>query len=149
MEFITKLFDFDFTALVPEMSTLLALLKTIVTLAVLCGPFAMVVLGALYLWKPAKEANYKYGYRTYFGMGSVEAWRFSQKMAGLIFLGVGGLLVIAMLVVLCIATGNDMFALAKTAAICLGVELGLALAARLAVAILAWVYFDKDGERRR
>ena len=149
MDFITKLFDFDFTALVPEMGTLLAMLKTLIALAVLAGPVAMVALGAMYLWKPAKEANYRYGYRTYFGMGGVEAWRFSQKIAGLVFLGLGGLLAIAMLITLIVSAGADMFGLAKTAAICLGIELVLTLAARLALFLVTYNFFDKNGDRRR
>lgn len=149
MDFITKLFDFDFTALVPEMGVLLGMLKTLIVFAVLCGPVAMMVLGALYIWKPAKEANYRYGYRTYFGMGGVEAWRFSQKIAGLVYLGLGGLLAVAMLVVLIVTAGADMFGFAKAAAICLGIELGLTLAARLALLIVTGKFFDKNGDRRK
>ena len=148
MGFITQLFDVDFAALVPKMSTLLGLLQTLIVLALLAGPVAMAVLGGMYLWKPAKEANYKYGYRTYFGMGGVEAWRFTQKIAGLIFVGLGGVLAIAMVIVL-ILSGGDLLQRAITAAICLCVQAGLVLTARLVVAILARVYFDKNGERRR
>ena len=92
MGVITKIFDMDLSKLVPAMPVFLGFVRTLLVLAVLAGPVLLTVLGAMYLFKPAPEANFKYGFRTYFGMGSIEAWQFSQKIAGLIFGALGVLL---------------------------------------------------------
>jgi len=149
MDLITGLFDMDFAALVPEMSAVLGTVRTLLILAVLAGPIAMVVLGALYLFAAPTEANYKFGFRTYFGMGSVEAWRFSQKIAGLAFGGLGVILLIVMIIVVIGFGGKDAFRIAQTAITCLCWQAGLVLVARLTVAVLAGVFFTADGGRRQ
>ena len=149
MELISKLFDMDLSKLVPELPVFLGLMHTLLVLAVLIGPILMVVLGALYLFKPAPEANYKYGFRTYFGMGSIEAWQFSQKIAGLIFGALGALLLIIMFIVVLTFIKKDLFQIAGTAIVCLIWEAVLTLAARVAISVLCWKYFDKDGNRRK
>jgi len=150
MGVITKIFDMDLSKLVPEMPVFLGLIRTLLVLAVLAGPILLTVLGAMYLFKPAPEANFKYGFRTYFGMGSIEAWQFSQKLAGLIFGALGVLLLIVMLIVVLVGfLRKDLFQVAGTAIVCLIWQAVLTLAARLAVSILSWRYFDKDGNRKK
>lgn len=149
MDLITKLFDMDLSALVPEMSVFLTGARTLLILAVLAGPIALLVLGSLYLFRPTPEANYHFGFRTYYGMGSIEAWQFSQKIAGMAFGGLGAVLLIVMLIVVLCFGGKDLLQIAGTCLVCLLWQAGLALLARLAVAILAGVYFDKNGNHRR
>lgn len=149
MSFINKLLDLDFGALLPAAETLLFLAQLGISLAVIAGPLVMVVLGLLYLFRPTKEANYKFGFRTYFGMGSEEAWRFTQKMAGLLFSVVGGVLLLIMLVIATNFIKQDLFAAAGTALVCLCWQLGVVLVIWFTVALLAGIYFDKDGGRRR
>ena len=149
MELITKLFDMDLSALVPEISKFFGTLRAVLVLAVLAGPILLLVLGWMYLYKPAPEANFKYGFRTYYGMGSIEAWRFSQRMAGLAFGGLGALLFLAMFIVVLTFIGKDLFQIATTSIICLIIQAVLVLIARTAIAIMCRVYFDKDGNHRR
>ncbi len=149
MELISSLFDMDLAKLVPDLPVFLGFVRTLLALAVLAGPALMMVLGALYLFKPAPEANYKYGFRTYFGMGSVAAWQFSQKVAGLIFGSLGVLLLIAMLVVVLIFLKKDLTQIAMASVVCLLIQALLALAARLAVGLLTFRFFDKDGNRKK
>ncbi|MBR2938084.1 MAG: SdpI family protein [Oscillospiraceae bacterium] len=148
MDLITKLFDIDFAAFVPKLPVFLGLMRTLMALALLAGPVTMVILAALYLFKPAPEANYNFGYRTYYGMGSVEAWQFSQKIAGLAFGGVGAGLTVAMLIVILFFIGKTLMQVAIMATVCLLVQVVLILAARIVVASLCRKYFDKDGYRR-
>ena len=149
MDFITQLFDMDLSALVPEIPVFLGATRAILVLAILVGPVLMLALGAMYLLRPAPEANFKYGFRTYFGMGSIEAWQFSQKIAGLAFGGLGALLLLAMFIMVFTFGKKDLMQIAGTVVICLMCQLVLALIARLVVAIFAWRYFDKDGNRRK
>ena len=149
MDFITKLFDMDLSALVPEIPVFLGATRAILVLAILVGPVLMLALGAMYLLRPAPEANFKYGFRTYFGMGSIEAWQFSQRIAGLIFGGLGVLLLVIMLIVVLTFIGKDLFRIAGTTIVCLIIQAVLTLAARVTISVLCWKYFDKDGNRRK
>lgn len=149
MDFIANLFNLDFSVLVPEISMFLGGMRTLLILAILAGPIAMTVLGYFYLFRPTPEANYRFGFRTYYGMGSIEAWQFSQKIAGLIFGALGAALLLIMLVVILATIKQDLLHLARTAVICLLCQAGLALIARLTVAILAAVFFDGKGNHRK
>jgi len=149
MDFITGLFDMDFAALVPEMGAMLGFIRVVLSLLVLACPLSMLILGVLYLFMSPPEANYKFGFRTYFGMGSVEAWRFSQKIAGIAFGCLGLILLVVAIVVDFSFIGKDTHQVASTAITCLLWQVGLALAARLAVGIAAAVFFTADGGRRR
>ena len=149
MDFITKLFDLDLAKFVPEMPAFLGGLRALLVLAILIGPILLVTLGAMYLLRPAPEANFKYGFRTYFGMGSIEAWRFSQKIAGLAFGGLGAVLLLIMFIVVLTFFKKDLFQIANTAIVCLIWQAALALIARITVSILCCVYFDRNGDRRR
>ena len=149
MDFITKIFDLDLSKFVPEMPAFLGGLRALLVLAILIGPILLVALGAMYLLKPAPEANFKYGFRTYFGMGSIEAWQFSQKIAGLAFGGLGAILLLVMFIVVLTFFKKDLFQIANTAIVCLIWQAVLALIARIAVGILCWKFFDRNGDRRR
>lgn len=148
MELITKIFNMDFGALVPKLPVVLKVVRLLMTFALVAGPILMMLLAALYLFKPAPEANFKRGYRTYFGMGSKEAWLFTQKLAGLVIGGLGALLLIAMFIVILYFRNKTIMQIAVTSITCLIVQTGLLAAARITIAILCGRFFDKDGERR-
>ena len=149
MDLITGLFNMDFTALVPNLNTMLGLIRFLLSLLLLAGPISMLILGFLYLFMAPPEANYKFGFRTYFGMGSVEAWRFSQRMAGISFGGLGLVLLVIALIVDLSFIGANTYQVATRAMICLLWQVGLVAVARLAVGILCAVFFTADGSRRR
>lgn len=149
MDFITNLLDMDLEALVPALDSVLGLVRVVLTVLLLAGPIVMIVMGALYLFFAPPEANYRFGFRTYFGMGSVEAWKYSQKIAGIAFCSLGAVLTIIMIVVVCGFGGMDAFQMAETALISLLWQAGAAMLARLVIGILAAVYFNPDGTRRR
>ena len=149
MDLITGLFNMDFTALVPNLNTMLGLIRFLLSLLLLAGPISMLILGFLYLFMAPPEANYKFGFRTYFGMGSVEAWRFSQRMAGISFGGLGLVLLVIALIVDLSFIGANTYQVATRAMICLLWQVGLVAVARLAVGILCAAFFTADGSRRR
>ena len=91
MEKITELLDKlkDLEKLIPKMDKLVEWAHGLISISVRIGPLCILFLGIIYLLIPPKEANRKFGYRTYFGMGSVEAWLFTQRTAGLIMTVIG------------------------------------------------------------
>ena len=149
MDLITGLFDLDFASLMPEMGALLSAIQPILSAVLLAAPLIMLVLGTLYLFLAPPEANYKFGHRTHFGMGSVEAWRFTQKVAGLAYCGIGVILLIAMVIVIFSFAGKDFFQMAETAITCLLWQVGIVLLAQLVIAVVVGVFFTASGERRR
>lgn len=149
MDFINKIFDFDLAAMVPDMAYVLEQVRFAVTVAVLLGPAFLLLLGLIYYFIPPKEANHKLGFRTYFGMGSVEAWQFTQKVAGIAYGGLGLILLIVMLIVISGFDAKDHFEMVNTAMVCMLWQGALALAARLTTVVLATILFDKHGNRRK
>jgi uncharacterized membrane protein len=85
--------DFDLMALLPDLADLMGWLVTAVEYSLVIGPMVLVALGLLYLLLPTKEANYVVGYRFFWGMGSIQSWRFTQRLAGAVWTVMGLLLV--------------------------------------------------------
>ena len=140
--------NFDPTSLLPDLGTVFGWIQLVCRIAVLIGPIVLAVLGIAYLFFAPKEANYYFGYRTYFGMGSVQAWRFTQRLSGII-LGALGLVLTGVMLVISVRFGtmdiHDMVWLALKILIVEGV---LALAANTAIGIAAMLRFDRRGEYR-
>ena len=140
--------DFDPAALLPNISFLVTLMELFSRIAILITPVLLLTFGLLYFFKPIKEANHIFGYRSYFGMGSVEAWRFAQRFAGFLYMILGGVMTLAMVIVSIVLIGKDTMTLLTTCAICLVIELILTGLAVLAINIVLVVRYDRDGYRR-
>lgn len=149
MDAIMKLLsDFDADALLPDLSTTLGLLELVARIGILIIPIVLVILGLCYFFKPTKEANYTFGYRTYFGMGSVEAWRYTQWLAGVVLGGLGAVLTVAMVIAGFVFAGQNTLNLLLSAATCMFIEVLLTLAANIAINIAVLLRYDRDGYRR-
>ncbi len=140
--------NFDPVALLPDISTAVGLMELFARIAILIVPALLLTFGLLYFFKPVNEANHIFGYRTYFGMGSVEAWRFAQRFAGFIYMILGGVMTFAMLIVSIVLIGKDTITLLTIAAICLVIEAILTGLAVLGINIYLAVLYDRDGYRR-
>ena len=150
IESIKELMDgFDPAALLPDLSKLFGSLETVCRVAVMIGPIVLLVMGLAYLFLSPKEANYYFGYRTYFGMGSVHAWRFTQRMAGIVLGGLGLILTIVMFVISGGFGKMEMMDMVWKAVDCLVWEALLALLANLAINVTAAFRFDRKGEYRK
>ena len=150
IESIKSLMDgFDPAALLPDLSDLFGSLAALCRFAVMIGPVVLLILGLAYLFLSPREANYYFGYRCYFGMGSVQAWRFTQRIAGLLFGGVGLILTIVMFVISGGFAGMEMTQMVWKAAGCLAWQVGLALVLTLLINFLAFFFFDAKGNPRR
>ena len=139
----------DLSELLPELQGIVDKMAPMMKAAVMAGPVIFLALGLLYLFATPKEANYTFGYRCYFGMGSVNAWRYTQRLAGMVFTGVGLILTLVMI----FATGGfgkmdvmDMLWKALKCGIWEAVIIGISC---LAVNLVVMFYFDAKGNIRR
>ena len=150
IESIKELMDgFDPAALLPELSDVFGSLATVCRVAVMIGPIVLLVLGLAYLFLSPKEANYYFGYRCYFGMGSVHAWRFTQRLAGILYGGLGLVLVILMFLISGSFAGMEVTDMVWKAVDCLIWQAVAVVLATLIINLSAAARFDRKGEFRK
>lgn len=90
MDFLKSLIsDFDLMSILPDLADVMDWIVKGVNIALIVGPVVLAVLGLWYLLLPTREANHFVGYRFFWGMGSVKSWKFTQRFAGAVWLGVG------------------------------------------------------------
>ena len=148
-EDIKSLMDnFDPASLLPDLSSMAGTVATITRLAVIIGPLTLLVLGLLYFFVSPKEANYRFGYRCYFGMGSEEAWRFTQRVAGILWAALGLVLTILMLIISGGYGSKDISEVIGSGFRCLIWELVLTAISVLAINLLVMLRYDRKGLRR-
>ena len=140
---------FDPATLLPELGDIFSLVTGICQIAVMIAPIILLVLGVAYLLFAPKEANYYFGYRCYYGMGSVEAWRFTQRLAGVILGALGLILTGVMLVISMGFAGMDMMDMVWRAFWCLIWQGVLALLANIAIWAVTFFRFDARGSLRQ
>lgn len=150
MDSIKELMDnFDPAALLPDLSSVIGKVELVCRIAVVVGPVVLLAMGLIYLLLTPKEANHYIGYRCYYGMGSVQAWRFTQRVAGLLFAGLGLILTVVAVLTSGGFAGMEAMDMVWKAVTCLIWQAALALIATLAVNISAMVFFTAKGEPRR
>ena len=146
---IKELMDgFDPAALLPELDTIFGKIELVCRIAVMVGPVLLIALGLTYLLLSPKEANHHLGYRCYFGMGSVQAWRFTQKFSGVVLGSLGLILTAVMVFMMMSFRGMEVQAMLWRAVKCLIWEAALALLANLAIQAAAFFLFDANGDYR-
>jgi len=149
---IEKLVDlinnFDPVSYLPEISSILGWTELFLRICVMAAPVIVLVFGLSWLLLPPKEANHVAGYRFYFGMGSVAAWRFTQKFAG-IFWSVLGL---GLSVIMFLVTGNfrgmETMAMVDKAVLCILWEIGLMVLSILIINLTLTIRYDRKGNVR-
>ena len=140
---------FDPATLLPEISTIVGKVQLVCSVAILAAPIIMLFMGLAYLLFAPREANYYFGYRTAFGMGSVSAWRHTQKVAGLVFGGLGLVLTVIMLLMLLTFSSREAMDMVWLAVKCLIWEGALGLIAKFSINSIAMYTFDYQGNKRR
>ena len=150
IEDLKSLMDgFNPASLLPELDSILEVIVYAVRIATLLGPIVLLALGLGYLIFAPREANYIFGYRCTFGMGSVEAWRFTQRLAGIIW-GVLGLVLSLMMTSLTKNfAGQDLQEVLWLAVKYVLWEAGLALVSSLVINTIVMIRFTYDGEYRK
>ena len=140
--------DFDFSKILPKIGSFLKDIRFWLNFIMLLGPLVILVFGLWYFFLPLKEANHKLGFRTYFGMGSVEAWKFTQRLAGWVWMILGGATTLISLILMLVYKKKDMMALATGSVVWLGIVAILAVASYIAISIIATLRYDHRGDRR-
>ena len=149
MEAITAFMEsFDIAKLLPDLGKFISDLRFWAGLFLLIGPIIMLLLGLWYFFLPTKEANHHVGFRAYFGMGSQEAWKYAQKMAGMFFMIAGGAFTVISLVLIIVLGGAEPMKMATTALILLIVQALAAFGLWLTLQIMLMTKFDKNGNRK-
>ena len=145
----TLMDGFDPASLLPEIDTIVGNVEIAARIAVMIGPIILLILGLAYIFLSPKEANYYFGYRCYFGMGSVNAWRFTQRLAGIVW-GVLGLVLTGVMLLICGSfRGMEIVDLLWKAVKCVLWEAGLIAVSCLVINTAAALRYDRKGERRR
>ena len=140
---------FDPGAQLPDLSTVISNAAIICRIAVMVGPVILLLMGLAYLFLAPKEANHYFGYQCYYGMGSVQAWRFTQRLAGII-LGVLGLgLTIAMFIMGSKFETMETMAMVTAAAKSLILQAVLTALSMIAINLTDMFLFDRRGQVRR
>ncbi len=134
--------------LIPDLSTVMGWVEMAIRLAVMAGPLIMLGLGLLSLLAPPKEANYGLGYRCWWGMASLEAWKYTQRLAGMIWSSLGAALTIVFAFICNGLRGMNGMEMVIRGAKCIFWELIFVAAACIAIDVMVMKAFDKDGFRR-
>ena len=144
----TLMDEFDLAKLLPQIDTIVGKVELAMRVAVMIGPFILLVLGLAYIFASPKEANHYFGYRCYFGMGSVDAWRFTQRLAGIVW-GVLGLVLTGVMLLVCSSfRGKEIMDILSSAMTCVLWQAGLTAAACLVINGMVAIRFDRKGELR-
>lgn len=141
--------NFDPAALLPDLSTVVGTVEFLTRLAVVAGPIVLLTLGILYFLLSPKEANYHFGYRCFFGMGSQEAWRFTQRFAGIVWAVLGLILTIVMTVITGGFAGKPVMDILSSGFSCLLWEIGLTVLSCLVINLTVMFRFDRNGLPRK
>ena len=149
VDFIKSLLgEFDPTALLPDLWAIFGNLDAALRVVVLAGPLCLLGLGLLYLLAPPSEANHIFGYRLFWGMSSVEAWQYTQKTAGLVWLALGLGMTVSMSFICNSYRDMAWEAMLLSALISVIVELLLVFVSKLLINALVVLRFDLKGSRR-
>ena len=153
MEKLMSIFeDFDFEKIgemLPRAESMMSGLSGWMALLVLVGPLLLIGFGLYYLFFAPKEANHAMGYRFFYAMSRVEVWQHAQRLAGIVYVALGGVLFLIMglfsLSFGALATPDMVWRAMK----CMIWELVLVIIATLAMNILLMVLYDFKGNPRK
>ena len=136
---------FDLAKILPDLSTFLGKVEAVMCIAVMVAPLVLLSFGLLYFLASPKEANFKLGYRCFWGMSSVESWQFTQKLAGIVWSILGFVLCIVMTVQSGKFQGMEADAMAYLAMKYLLVELVCVVVSILLINLTVFVCFNHKG----
>ncbi len=134
--------------LLPDLSNLESTVLTFTRWALLLGPLVLLGLGIYYFLAAPKEANHTSGYRCWFGMGSVQAWRFTQRLAGMVWAALGLILVVVALIAVGSLGGRELMDALLLAGKHIFAQVILVLLSVLGINGVVFARYDAKGMRR-
>lgn len=140
--------NFDIANILPKLDSFLGWMELLIRLAVMAGPILVLVFGCIYYFMPPKEANHSLGYRFYWGMGSEQAWKFTQRLAGFSWMIIGAVLTAVMFFVTVAVGGKDLVQMGYDAVVCLLWELGIIVVTCLSIDVVVLLRYDRKGQVR-
>jgi hypothetical protein len=144
--------DFDLEQLLgeilPDLTTLMGQIELLLRLLILVGPLILLGLGLYYFINPPAEANYSAGYRCGRGMTSVEAWQFTQRTAGSVWILLGGGLTVAMVILGKGLAALEPMEMLLTTVKYLAWQAGLVLISTVVINLIVVIFYDDRGYRR-
>ena len=149
IENIKQLMDgLDIASLLPDIMDMVNFFVLLARIGLFATPLIMLCLGLYYLLLSPKEANFTAGYRCRWGMGSEEAWRFTQKLAGVVWILAGLTMTVgAVLLGYQFAAMEVMDVLWKVI-FCLVMQGAIVLVLRLLIHLIVILRYDYQGNRR-
>ncbi len=135
--------------ILPDLPPMLAHTHAIARVLMLIGPFVILAMGLYYFLNAPKEANYRAGYRCHFGMGSVEAWQYTQRLAGAVWSLLGLVLVIWMAIAGVGLVGLPATDAMAKVAVWLLWQAGALLLSRWAINLVVFLRYNRKGNRRQ
>jgi len=140
--------EFDPAALLPDLSSLIGKVEFVTRIAALIGPVVLLVMGLVYLFLSPKEANHHFGYRCYHGMGSVEAWRFTQRLAGILWGILGAALTAFTLLITSGFGGKEIMDIITGGFTCVLWQIAAVAVSCVAINLIVMLRYDRYGELR-
>ena len=140
--------DFDLAAFLPDISSIVGWVETVLRICVMAGPLLLLGFGLLYLIAPPKEANYGLGYRFWWSMASLDAWQFTHRLVGCVWTPLGLILTVVEALICNGFRRMEPMEMVMSAVKCIGWELALTLICCLAIDVVVVIVFDRKGFRR-
>ena len=149
IENIKQIMDnFDIAQLLPDIMGMMNVIVLLARIALFAVPLAMLGLGMYYFLVAPKEANYTAGYRCFWGMGSEEAWRFTQKLAGFLWTIAGLTMTVGVVLLQYRFAAMELTDVLWKIVSCLIFQGCIVLVLRLLVYVIVMFRFDRKGNRR-
>ena len=149
IENIKQLMDgLDIAALLPDIMDIMNGIALLTQIALFLAPLILLGLGLYYFLLSPKEANFTTGYRCYYGMGSEEAWRFTQRLAGVIWTLAGITMTLGVVLLRYRFAAMDLSQLMWTAIFCLLLQGAIVLVLRALIHFIVLLRYDRKGNKR-
>ena len=149
IENIKQLMDgLDIAALLPDIMEIMNGIALLTQIALFLAPLILLGLGLYYFLLSPKEANFTTGYRCYYGMGSEEAWRFTQRLAGVIWILAGITMTLGVVLLRYRFAAMDLSQLMWTAIFCLLLQGAIVLVLRALIHFIVLLRYDRKGNKR-
>lgn len=149
IENIKQLMDnLDIAALLPDIMDMMNAIVLIARIAMFAVPLLLLSLGLYYFLSAPKEANFTAGYRCYWGMGSEEAWQFTQKLAGILWILAGLTMMLGAALLNAGFHKLELTDMLWKIVLCLACQGGIVLLLRLMIYVIVMCRYDRKGNRR-